>query len=137
MKYPRILCCGLALLFLAAPVMAEDDELAPGFALCMERSGGVTAEMLECLQQAYDFWDARLNANYKKARRACQASADPEGCTGRLLKAQRAWIQYKETTAGLVELPYEGGSMARLSAMSFLAEETRRQALVLDQIAGN
>lgn len=137
MKHPRILCCALALLFLAAPVMAEDDELAPGFGLCMERSGGVTSEMLECLQQAYDFWDARLNANYKKAKRACQGSADPKACAARLLKAQRAWIQYKEATTELVGLPNEGGSLARLSAMSFLTEETRKQALVLDQIAGN
>ena len=67
----RLLLCCLALLFLAAPAMAEEDELAPGFDRCMEQSGGVTTEMLGCLQQAYEYWDARLNTNYKKARQAC------------------------------------------------------------------
>ena len=69
----RLLLCCLALLFLAAPAMAEEDELAPGFDRCMEQSGGVTTEMLGCLQQAYEYWDARLNTNYKKARQACKS----------------------------------------------------------------
>lgn len=75
----RLLLCCLALLFLAAPAMAEEDELAPGFDRCMEQSGGVTMEMMGCFQQAYDYWDARLNANYQKARQACQNSSDPKG----------------------------------------------------------
>ena len=74
----RLLLCCLALLFLTAPAMAEEDELAPGFDRCMEQSGGVTTEMLGCLQQAYEYWDARLNTNYKKARQACKSSSDPK-----------------------------------------------------------
>ena len=130
----RLLLCCLALLFLAAPAMAEEDELAPGFDRCMEQSGGVTMEMMGCFQQAYDYWDARLNANYKKARQACQNSSDPKGLSDKLLKGQRAWVQYKELFADLVQLPNEGGSMARLSAMSFLTGETRKQALLLEQL---
>ena len=122
--------------YLAAPAMAEEDELAPGFDRCMEQSGGVTTEMLGCLQQAYEYWDVRLNANYKKARQACKSSSDPKGCSDKLLKGQRAWVQYKEAFTDLVQLPNEGGSMARLNSMSFLTGETRKQALLLGQIAG-
>ena len=132
----RLLLCCLALLFLTAPTMAEEDELAPGFDRCMEQSGGVTTEMLGCLQQAYEYWDARLNANYKKARQACKSSSDPKACSDKLLKGQRAWVQYKEAFTDLVQLPNEGGSMARLNSMSFLTGETRKQALLLGQIAG-
>lgn len=132
----RLLLCCLALLFLAAPAMAEEDELAPGFDRCMEQSGGVTTEMLNCLQQAYEYWDARLNTNYKKARQACKSSSDPKACSDKLLKGQRAWVQYKEVFTDLVQLPNEGGSMARLNSMSFLTGETRKQALLLGQIAG-
>lgn len=132
----RLLLCCLALLFLAAPAMAEEDELAPGFDRCMEQSGGVTTEMLGCLQQAYEYWDARLNTNYKKARQACKSSSDPKACSDKLLKGQRAWVQYKEAFTDLVQLPNEGGSMARLNSMSFLTGETRKQALLLGQIAG-
>ena len=124
------------LLFLTAPAMAEEDELAPGFDRCMEQSGGVTTEMLGCLQQAYEYWDARLNTNYKKARQACKSSSDPKACSDKLLKGQRAWVQYKEVFTDLVQLPNEGGSMARLNSMSFLTGETRKQALLLGQIAG-
>lgn len=132
----RLLLCCLALLFLAAPAMAEEEELAPGFDRCMEQSGGVTTEMLGCLQQACEYWDVRLNANYKKARQACKSSSDPNACSDKLLKGQRAWVQYKEVFTDLVQLPNEGGSMARLSAMSFLTGETRKQALLLEQLAG-
>ena len=132
----RLLLCCLALLFLAAPAMAEEDELAPGFDRCMEQSGGVTTEMLGCLQQAYEYWDARLNTNYKKARQACKSSSDPKACSDKLLKGQRAWVQYKEAFTDLVQLPNEGGSMARLNSMSFLTGETRTQALLLGQLAG-
>ena len=132
----RLLLCCLALLFLAAPAMAEEDELAPGFDRCMEQSGGVTTEMLGCLQQAYEYWDARLNTNYKKARQACKSSSDPKACSDKLLKGQRAWVQYKEAFTDLVQLPNEDGSMARLNSMSFLTGETRKQALLLGQIAG-
>lgn len=82
----RLLLCCLALLFLTAPAMAEENELAPGFDRCMEQSGGVTTEMLGCLQQAYEYWDVRLNANYKKARQACKSSSDPKACSDKLLK---------------------------------------------------
>lgn len=34
----RLLLCCLALLFLTAPAMAEEDELAPGFDRCMEQT---------------------------------------------------------------------------------------------------
>lgn len=54
----------------------------------------------------------------------------------KLLKGQRAWVQYKEAFTDLVQLPNEGGSMARLNSMSFLTGETRKQALLLGQIAG-
>ena len=127
----RLLLCCLALLFLTAPAMAAEDELAPGFDRCMEQSGGVTTEMLSCLQQAYEYWDARLNTNYKKARQACKSSSDPKACSDKLLKGQRAWVQYKEAFTDLVQLPNEGGSMARLNSMSFLTGETRKQALLL------
>jgi len=132
----RLLLCCLALLFLTAPAMAEEDELAPGFDRCMEQSGGVTTEMLSCLQQAYEYWDARLKTNYKKARQACKSSSNPKACSDKLLKGQRAWVQYKEVFTDLVQLPNEGGSMARLNSMSFLTGETRKQALLLGQIAG-
>ena len=132
----RLLLCCLALLFLAAPAMAEEEELAPGFDRCMEQSGGVTTEMLGCLQQAYEYWDVRLNANYKKARQACKNSSDPNACSDKLLKGPRAWVQYKEVFTDLVQLPNEGGSMARLNSMSSLTGETRKQALLLGQLAG-
>ena len=77
-----------------------------------------------------------LHPNKYMHRQACKSSSDPKACSDKLLKGQRAWVQYKEVFTDLVQLPNEGGSMARLSAMSFLTGETRKQALLLGQLAG-
>ena len=65
MKRAHMLGAGALLVCLGTvqPCQAE-EELAPGFDACMEKSGGVTVEMRMCLDQAYKYWDAELNGNY-------------------------------------------------------------------------
>lgn len=132
----RILFCALALVFMTSSAFAE-EELAPGYNACMENSGGVTAKMNDCMENAYNYLDKRLNAKYKKARQACMDSSNPGACSEKLLKMQRHWIQYKELMSELVGLPNEGGSMAGLAGMSFLVDETAKQARLLGNIAGD
>ena len=55
---PALICA--VPLALAAPACAE-EELAPGYNACMDRSDGVTADMIECMNKAYAYLDKRLN----------------------------------------------------------------------------
>lgn len=126
----KFVMCGLLVAGMAAPsaALAAEEELAPGFNACMNRSSATT-DMVACYDSAYKFWDNILNKNYKKAMKNCEENGTPE-CKANLKKAQRAWIQYKE---GMSDYIYNSsdGSMSRLSAIGFLTEETKKQAQLL------
>ena len=116
----------------ASALAQPQEELAPGFDACVQQSGGATPQLVACAQAAYEFWDKRLNEEYKKARQACF----DETCREKLLGAQRHWIQYKEAMGDMLfrGLQRTGGSMDRLNAVTFSAEETKKQTLLLQEL---
>ena len=123
-----------ALAMCAAPALAQqqEEELAPGFDACLGKSGGVTDKMEACAQAAYEFWDKQLNAEYKKVRQAC----DDDACRQKLRDAQHHWIQYKEAMRGVVYrgIGTEGAPQNRLNAVTFEAEETKKQTGLLREL---
>ncbi len=122
---------GLLAAVLVAPsaVLATEEELAPGFNACMQR-GYSTANMVECYNSAYEYWDKILNKNYKKAMKNCDEDGTPE-CKANLKKAQIAWIQYKEIMSAFISSSSDG-TISRVNTISFLAEETKKQAKLLN-----
>ena len=120
-----------ALVFCTAPALAQQqrEELAPGFNACMEQSGGVTPEMMDCGRAAYEFWDKQLNVEYKKVQQACENDT----CRQKLRDMQRHWIQYKEAMSLIMfqGLDSGGGSLNRVNAAIFEAEETKKQTGLL------
>ena len=125
---------GMALLVLlgVSQTAAAEEELAPGFDACMEKSGGVTADLRMCLNEAYEYWDAALNENYAAAMKLCDETADPKACKNKLRSAERLWVQYKTAMAdALAELGGDG-SLSLIISSDFLARETKKQALELD-----
>ncbi|MDE6734301.1 MAG: DUF1311 domain-containing protein [Desulfovibrio sp.] len=107
-----------------------EEELAPGFHACTEKAQS-TADNVECLNAAYNYWDKALNANFKKAQAACEDTANAKECRAKLLKAQRLWIQYKEAMGDALYGMGGGGTMDNLTVGTFLAEETKKQAQLL------
>ena len=110
---------------------AAPEELAPGFAQCMEKAES-TAASIECLTAAYNHWDKILNENFKRAREACKDSEHADKCEKDLVKAQRLWIQYKEAMFPVIDELNGGGSMARLMVNDFAVSETKKQARLLE-----
>lgn len=121
-----LICAGLFV-----PAAQAGEELAPGFNACTEKAQS-TADNLECLTAAYNHWDKILNANFKKAQAACADAMDAKQCRARLLKAQRLWIQYKEAMAEALYGMGGGGTMDNMAVGDFLAEETKKQARLLE-----
>ena len=117
-------CAGLFV-----PCAHAEEELAPGYNACIDKAQS-TADNVECLTGAYNYWDKVLNANFKKAQGACEDTANAKECRARLLKAQRLWIQYKEAMGDAL-YGMGGGTMDSLTVGHFLAEETKKQAQLL------
>lgn len=140
-------CHSLATIFLfcvififSATVSAGEEpysekELAPGFNQCMDAANGSSPDMIDCATAAYQYWDKLLNAEYKKAQKICSGNENKDeikACLGKLKKTQQLWIQYKENMSDLIgDVLGGGGQLDRFNADIFIAEETKKQALLL------
>ncbi len=121
--------CALCLCLSCIPIFsasASAEELAPGYDACMDKPSATT-EMMECLSKAYQHWDAKLNANYKKRMKQCESKEEKD----RLLKAQRAWLKYKQDMQEYI-INSDNGTMSRMDSLSFAVDATKMQAKLLE-----
>ena len=131
--YPQGMLCGKGCALDGRYALQADDvlksdvreELAPQYNACMDKAA-TTAAMLECLDAAYRFWDGTLNANYQAAKQDC-ASKEVQD---RLLKAQRAWVKYKELMQEYI-LQSGDGSLKHVESVHFAVQATKSQARAL------
>lgn len=111
-----------------APSAIAQPHYSAAFEPCMERSGGVTASMIECIGDEFTLQDRRLNALYKEALKTLPATR-----RGALTHAQRAWLAFKNAECEFVFDP-DGGSAARISANDCALRMTAERADALDAV---
>ncbi|WP_404357029.1 lysozyme inhibitor LprI family protein [Methylotuvimicrobium sp. KM1] len=116
------------LLILSHSAFAADVELNPEFSSCMDQSGGVTVNMIDCIGQEHERQDDRLNGVYKTLMDTL-----PEERKSALRDAQRAWLKYREANCHFYNDP-DGGTMARVQANDCFMTETAKRAKELEAI---
>ncbi len=114
--------------FILTTESRAEEELAPGFGACIERSNGGDIAMTQCAHEAYEYWDRKLNIYYKKAKASCES----DSCRKKLLSAQRAWVQYKEKMQDVILMDFTGGTLSRLNSAMFAVQVTKYQAEQLE-----
>jgi len=82
-------CIALMTALVVSPVKAEDAA----HQACMEKAGGVTVEMLDCIGAAYERQDKALNVLWNRML----PSLKPD-VKALMREAQRQWIVYRDTT---------------------------------------
>ena len=117
-----------ALLLSASPLAAADNEMSGEYKACMERSNGVTGEMLDCMGAEFTRQDARLNENYKRLMSKLSAKRKEA-----LLEAQRAWIKFRDANCNFYYDP-EGGSAAHLAGTDCNLNATADRATELKDL---
>jgi uncharacterized protein YecT (DUF1311 family) len=75
--------------------LPQPHPLDAAFALAIEHSGGVTADMRDAQGEAYAGWDAELNRLYREVMK--QLDGDVRATA--LRQAQRAWLAWDEAEA--------------------------------------
>lgn len=110
-------------------VHAENNLYSQHFNSCIDHSGGVTVEMLNCIGDEHTKQDAKLNQAYKKL--TSQLAADRKKA---LLAAQRLWIEYRDANCTFYADP-DGGTIATLNAASCALEITAQRAKELENLA--
>ncbi|WP_347903914.1 lysozyme inhibitor LprI family protein [Pseudomonas purpurea] len=113
--------CGLA--------QAADDGYSPAYARCMSASGGVTADMLDCLGTELHVQDGRLNKGYKAAMALMEG-----GKKGQLQDVQRLWLKYRDAKCGFL-IDLTGGTVDGLNQSSCALEMTKTRAEELESLA--
>ena len=104
------------------PIAAADTEMTQEYSTCLEKSNGVTVEMINCTLAETIRQDALLNENYK--RLISKLTTERKNA---LIEAQRNWIKFRDTNCGFYADP-EGGSAARLAAHECILNATAQRA---------
>jgi len=118
----RTFVVGLTLYCLSRIAFADDVGLSKPFSACMDHSGGVTAEMLDCIGAETKRQDARLNRAYKEAMLQL-----PLARKNQLRDAQRAWIKYRDANCDFYADP-DGGTLATVSSSDCFLSATASRA---------
>ena len=124
-------CCTAVVLACASlTASAQDAALSPQFASCMDKSGGITIGMIECIGAETSRQDARLNRVYKKAMGELESPERKK----QLQTAQRAWIKFRDANCAYYYDP-DGGSMARVSANQCMLTSTANRAQEIERLS--
>jgi uncharacterized protein YecT (DUF1311 family) len=116
-------------LTLSTPLMAAtDNEMSQDYLTCVDQSGGVTSELLDCMSSEFARQDARLNANYKRLMSNLSQKRKQE-----LLVTQRAWIKFRDANCGFYFDP-NGGSAAHLAGSACVLNATAERATELSNL---
>lgn len=107
---------------LAQPALANEEGYSATYTGCMDASGGVTVNMLDCTAAETALQDARLNSGYKAANKVLSSENKAS-----LLTAQRLWLKYREANCGLYGR-LTGGTIDSLNGTSCFLEMTKARA---------
>jgi len=118
----------MGLLLIAPPFAAADSNMTKEYSNCMDKSGGVTAAMLECSSDEKARQDALLNQNYKTLMAKLSAKRKKT-----LLEAQRAWIKFRDTNCSFYFDP-QGGTAAVLAGNACFLQATADRATELKNL---
>ena len=114
MKLKKILL-GLALVISNQLTWADEVEYSKQYDKCMDNSGGVTVEMLDCIAAETKHQDIRLNNAYKNV-----IGLIPPQRQKQLQETQRAWIKYRDLNCDFYADPNSGTSAILNSNSCFL-----------------
>ena len=121
----------LALVLSTPALAAADSDMTQEYLTCMDKSKGVTSEMIGCMSAETARQDARLNANYKKLLAKLSAKRKKT-----LLEAQRAWIKFRDLNCEFYYDP-DGGTAARLAGNDCFLQATADRAKELKNLTND
>ena len=128
----------MAFLLSPNPSFASENLFSPDYHSCLNQAVG-DFSILECTQEELEKQDQRLNTAYKNAMQALSPTEDDdeeiakgmEEQKKKLREAQRSWITFRDAWGEYILSP-EGGTLARVMALTWHLEATRNQAIALE-----
>ncbi|MCA1776405.1 MAG: lysozyme inhibitor LprI family protein [Paracoccaceae bacterium] len=105
--------------------------------MTLSPSGDTTSGMNGCLALELDWWDAKLNTEYKRLMSEITEFDNAAGFSvaDGLRDMQRAWIGYRDAICGFEAAQYGTGTLGSTITYDCLMQKTAEQALYLQQTA--
>jgi uncharacterized protein YecT (DUF1311 family) len=122
----RALIGMLPVLWSAELQAADDADKSKEYLACMDKAGGVTSDMLNCIGAEMKVQDAQLNENYKTLVTKISKTRKNE-----LQEAQRAWIKFRELNCNFYG---DDGSIAQVAINSCFLDATMDRAKELKRL---
>lgn len=133
MTHPRSVAAAAIALALpwvvSSTALAVEAPTSAAHSVCMDKSGGVTSAMLDCIATELQRQDARLNKAYKATMAPLSAPRKKQ-----LLAAQRAWLAFRDANCQFYADP-EGGSVVTVVVNDCVLSATATRALELENLA--
>jgi uncharacterized protein YecT (DUF1311 family) len=107
--------------------VAAGQELSETFVSCLDKAGGVSAAMKECVSAEYKRQDERLNRSYIKLMGSLSAERRDA-----LREAERTWLKFRDANCQYYDDP-GGGSAAPIEASYCRLKATADRAKELEQ----
>lgn len=123
----------LALCLVTAPASAEDQPI-------IKCEDAVTqSDMTLCAVQEHEAADKALNEQWPKTKKAvadwdAALEEHQRGGVDALMKAQRAWIQYRDAHCGVEGFSVRGGTLEPAIIELCLADVTRKRTVELEEL---
>ncbi|ASR09458.1 lysozyme inhibitor LprI family protein [Rhizobium leguminosarum] len=126
----NICLVGAAMLLTAGAASAEDIDC---------NSPKTQSDMTSCETARHEAADKALNAQYKKTRAVLAAidkdlDGDMKGAEQALVKAQRAWIDYRDAECDAFGFQARGGTMEPMLVAGCLANITDKRTKELKEL---
>jgi len=118
-----------ALLSSGFPACASEPELSSRYSSCLDRAGGVTISMIDCIRAELALQDVKLNANYKLLGVNLSSFRKKQ-----LVDAQRAWLSFRDANCAFYADP-DGGTLATVMAQDCLLNMTASRANELSRLS--
>jgi uncharacterized protein YecT (DUF1311 family) len=116
----------LAIFLLSSVAFAQDNSKT--YSTCMDMSGGVTANMVECTQNELVVWDKKLNAAYSSTMKTLSPFQKKK-----LVDAQRLWILFRDASCAFYTNP-EGGTLQQVQYIDCLLTATKTRAIDVEAL---
>jgi len=126
----NICLIGAGMLLMAGAASAEDIDC---------ENPQTQSDLRACEVARHETADKALNAQYKKTRAAMVAidgdlDGDMKGAEKALVKAQRAWIDYRDAECDAAGFQARGGTMEPMLVAGCLADVTDRRTKELKEL---
>ena len=119
----------IAITTLSLNAYAAEDGYSATYTTCMDASGGVTMDMLNCMSSEIKQHDSRLNQAYKAAMQALD-----KGQQTQLRDVQRLWIKFRDADCALLG-SLTGGTIDSVNRASCFLDMTKKRADDLARLA--